>query len=374
MKFHAIPLRKNCKPSSILGLILVGSLLTILSSCGNWVVSSGSTTGTITGKILDARTGSGISGVTVTVSDGLGDTYSGTTTSSGAWSLTASVAATYTVSAAKTGYFFTTPPAATVMKLGQTVASPVIAGLDLTSYTATFSFILVWNGTPTALQMHLSLPDNNYANAANMTGINPESPNWTPTTSALIADWNAGFGPNGNNSSGTLSSVGRIIVGPTGTGFTGKPKVTDTSGTEIIWLDQDGSTGAPSTITITDFPVTTGYSITPDAYNKFASSDTLFEGVAELYVSAPSENLSTATDTSNAVVYVIGNSSGTAKVFGVYTIPTNTPLTTVSVARVNIMDNEFQIIPDISVVPDGNYRAVAGQSAANVISIQRTKR
>jgi hypothetical protein len=344
-----------------------------LSSCGDWSVSSGSTTGTITGKILDARTGSGISGVTVTVSDGLGDTYSGTTTSSGTWSLTASVSATYTVSATKTGYFFTTPSAATVMKLGQTVASPVIAGLDLTSYTAAFSFILVWNGTPTALQMHLSLPDANYAVASSMSGLNPESPNWTPTTPNLIAEWNAGFGPNGNNSSGTLSSSGRIIVGPTGTGFTAVSKATNSSGTEIIWLDQSGSTGAPSTITISDFPVTDGYAITPDAYNKFDSSDTKFEGVAELYVSAPTGSLSSATSTSNAVVYVIGNSSGTAKVFGVYTIPTNTSLTTVSVARVNIMDAEFQIIPDISVVPDGNYRAAAEQTA-NIITIQRTKR
>ena len=119
------------------------------SSSGN----SQTGTGTVSGTVVDATTGNGISGVSVST----GST-STTTGSTGSFTLTLS-SGTYTLSFTKTGYNFESYSVAVSAGSTTNIPSSTLIGNPQISGSSTLRIVLTWGSSPSDLDSHLKTPD-----------------------------------------------------------------------------------------------------------------------------------------------------------------------------------------------------------------------
>ena len=338
---------------------LLGAVFIVASLSGCFLLGGPG----VSGYVFDASSGNPIANATVTISDNIGDSYTTGTNSSGNWFVSSPHEGTYTVSVSGSGFYFTTPVYAVVYTNGSSVTAQTVAGISSATYSGTSSasylFILVWNGTPSPLDLHMTIPKGNSAASGTPASGNPESPTWIPSQSLDQTIWNAGFGPPiGSNSTG----AGRWDCNASNT---------NPFGNGTLQLISNVQGGGPVTIDLTGgVPISTGWTVTDDNLNLFPSTATQFEGVAELYIDSPTASLA---NLGNAVVYVVrvGKYGGTVTPMGAYAInqdssgQTGAVLSTetVSILRINILDTAFQIVPDFRAVGSGATRSVAGTKA-----------
>ncbi len=350
---------------------LVGALFVAASLSGCFLFGGPG----VSGYVFDASSGNPIANASVTISDNIGDSYTTSTNTSGKWFVGSPKQGTYSVSVSGNGFYFTTPVYSVVYTNGSSVTAQTVAGISSATYSGTsyasYLFILVWNGTPSPLNLHMTAPQANVVPSLTYPGGTPatpiESPNWLPSTSADTGYWNSGFGPN----------LSANVLSPRLDCNASNP---DPYGTGTLAMISNVQGGGPVTIDLVgNLAIATGYYISPDSLNQFPAGTSQFAGVAELYIDSPTTSLASL---GNAVVYVVrvGKYGGSVTPLGAYAInqdssgQTGAVLSTetVSILRINILDTAFQIVPDFEAVASGGFRSVSGTKATpQIINVSR---
>ncbi|MDT8447691.1 MAG: carboxypeptidase regulatory-like domain-containing protein [bacterium] len=139
---------------------------------------------TVSGTVRSATSGSGISGITVTLSSSASSsTYSTTSGTSGAWSISSVPEGSYTITYTGTGYTSTTAD----LTVGTTAVTAASVDLSPTLSTGQYRFVLTWGSTPSDLDLYTRTPS----------GTNIYYGNKTPTGLgiSLDTDQTSGYGP-----------------------------------------------------------------------------------------------------------------------------------------------------------------------------------
>lgn len=351
---------------SLSGLSL--AILTMAALSGCFLVSGPG----VGGYVFDAYSGNAIANTTVTIADTTGDTYSTTTNTSGKWFVSDPKQGVYTVSASGSGFYYTTPIYTVTYTTGATVTAQTIAGVNVSNFSSSVYndlFVLVWNGSPSTLNLHLTVPQTNVVPSGTVPNTYINSPSWLPSGSTDVAYWDSGFGP-------SLSTSG---VGSSR--YDCSSSSTNPYGNNALLFLANDQGGGPVTIDMTgSIPIYSGYTLSGSNYslNLFPASSSEFAGVAQLYIDANGTSLN---NLGNAVVYAFQIHSGAVTPLGAYAInqdsggQTGIPLTTstVSVLRVNILNNAFQFVPDLKAVAPGDIRSASSTAAGKpqVFSLPR---
>ena len=145
--------RMSMKTKRLLSIGLMLGCIVALSGCFLFT-----TTGTVTGVVIDATNGSGISGVVVTV---IGDSfYSATTDSFGAFSFFVPIG-NQTLSFDKPGYQFSSVSVVVVANEETEIRSSRMLGNPVLTSGET-RFVLTWGATPSDLDSHLLTPSGDH--------------------------------------------------------------------------------------------------------------------------------------------------------------------------------------------------------------------
>lgn len=364
-----------------------------LSSCSGsfWIaLGFGSASPDVSGKVVDARgLGTSFSGASVTLTNiDKGTVYHATVDSYGNWSVGSVKSGHYTASVSLSGdYFFTSTLTPFDYSGSGSVTAPTLAGIytgDFVQATTTYiAFILMWN-TSQELDLHFTGPDISAYTFPSIASLDFTAPDYSPSydqSTAFLNAWNGGFGPNGSASStasGTSTS-GRLTITNSNRYLT-----VGQSSTQVGLATYTTGGYGPDTIMFYNYPTpytpgTTnpyyGFNITGSStsLNQLPYAANYWGGVGEIYIDAPAPNyISTSTSTTNATLYAVtANGDGSPNVVGVYTAPTNTLAATVAAVRLNIMDNQIQLVPQMQVVTPEYYRSAAGANASGVVSVSR---
>lgn len=391
--------RNKISRKLIIGLIAISTLL-CFAGC-EWVVTI------LTqpyGKVIDAKTGEGVSGVTVKLTFDNTDAtstdkenvaasgyYTTTTTATGSYSTADVPYGTYTLSAEKTGYVFfdrEVTISGTATNIGTTL------GVESTVADTDISFILLWDDDFHDCDAYLTYP----AKGENTT--DGTAPTFVDPYSAPTAHNTAGFSP--DTFTGT---AGPIDVTDTSETIKDRMKVyyqrpstavdssnsfssttyentldkgeadfdADDDGTAesyYIELDVDATLGGgPETITVRAFPwADNGESVNTNPTDENALPESVtyaWVGVMEYYVDAYENEYGNTTATNNYLSANSGSSSVSADavlyvlqgttLLGKYTVPEYNSISTASLVRVNCFWNSndasvYQIIPDLRVL------------------------
>ena len=316
-----------------------------LSSC-SLLFSSGPG---ITGYVYDSF-GNALLNVSVTATDNIGDSYTVTTDSTGKYFIPTPKQGTYTISASPSGgYYFTTPTYGVVYTKDAYVSGPTIAGVSAGAMaTYDYIFVLTWNGSPSTLDLHMTVPTTPVSYGTDITSL-VDSPSWIPQDGTATGIWAKGFGPISGGSGRVDCYYGNLTAN-------GYLKMTG---------DVQNGNGGPVTIGLnSQFVSTLSGGFTNLSSNAlFPLGTSQFYGIGELYVDAPSGNLSTTTTNSSATVYALYNSGSSITPFGTYTIPQGTTLATVSILRLNFLDLGIQVVPNLASVAPHVFESMVGPSA-----------
>ena len=367
-----------------LGLAALVALALSLSACsGTFSIWFSSSTPTVSGKIVDVRNAAtDFTGTTVTLTNtSTGKQYTATVSGS-SWSVSDPNNGTYSVSASNGKNYFFASSGADVTFSGSSVSAAPIAGVYTPPlYHSTYSDIVVflmWNNT-NQLNLDFSGPDGSYNNGGVATPIDFTDPSYdlNYNTSTLPSIWNNGFGPNGSisSSTNTVSPTGRIMINTTTKTIPANSTAPD------MELTTNSTTGyGPDAILIKNYITGTsnGVSVSQNSHNQLAYADTSWQGVGIFYIDAPTSGQyisttaagTTAATSTDATIYAVdANSDGSAHIMGIYKAPTNTNAQTIAALRMNILNLEFQLVPQMATVAWGDIRTVSAPSG--VVSAKR---
>ena len=351
----------------VISLVFTVSSCDLLSFLGNAVEAA---LYSVDGMVVDSRSttasATGVSGVSVTLTaiavndEGTIPSYTGSTDSTGAFTISDMEPGTYSFVGDLDGWFI---PPQTVTISGLAVDLDPIPAFQLDPNDAYgLSFILAWNDNVDDLDIHMNFPtawsDGSMTTPYdNISGFNDEEIYWSNKTHSVD------FGSEGLQ--------------------------------EVAYQDRDDRDGfGPETVTLVRIPHNdtvsgeSSFTSTDDtnglyaAFGAAASAYTPFKwmGATVLFVNAYTSDTYISSgqgaDSADAVVYAIqtlpkdegnfdfGNISSynatdmTSQLLGIYRMPDFTKIKSAQILRINMFRDAdgyewFQLVPDIRVIPEG---------------------
>ena len=350
-------------------LISIATAL-VLTGCDGVQIEFKITKPSPIGQVVNVKTGTGLSGATVTLSyiggastaDKPTSAYSTTSDSVGKFAFSEVVPGQYELTASKTGYAFIKR---VVDVTGEGYTLPNVGGF-IPGDNDLLTIFVMWDPSFDDVDAHITFPNTDVTSAAG-----------APVIDATYTDFYKPFTDNGWETGFFPDSITSYrddvyythMKGPIDSSFSNEASVE-------LDVDNRGAPegdipGGPETVTLRYFPFTddasnVSYTAGTDDPSTLPEGTYTWIGVMEYYLQAYKKNSTTSFDNSylsesgkadsaNAVVYAFNGSTQ----IGIYTIPTFTNLKTVSVLRINMFKKSdgyewFQLLPDIRTVDDTN--------------------
>lgn len=338
------------KKRIILIFVIIASVFMVISGCDFIAKALVS----VTGKVIDAKTGLGVDEVTVTLTykgedSGHKTTYMTTSGSDGSFAFSDADYGEYNLTAEKTGYVFI-PKDVYVSGLAQSLGTVTGFLYDSSKDQYTISLILLWNDTFQDVDAYLTYPDDDKTSGTAPVLSTP----YDTAGSVLIGFMPATSGREQIDYT-TKTSV-RTIDNVYGDGDT-------RSAVQLDVDDRDGT--GPETISVRSFPFmdsANDLNTSGGGSTGLPAGNYTWIGVMEYYADAYS---SVGSDTTSATDYLSNVGTGASAdavlyvmqgetLLGIYTVPTYTKVKTASLLRINMFYDAngeyYQIVPDLRVL------------------------